>query len=98
MALPPGAPPCLPEAATTASEAASTVTGTPAEVGANGRWPLAIRVIETYHEDLGCVEFARGEPMALTLTREAGLFFLDIEAGRVEQIQRTHEGASGQRA
>ena len=36
--------------------------------------------------------------MALTLTREAGLFFLDIEAGRVEEIQRTREGASGQRA
>ncbi len=30
------------------------------------------------------MEFAQGEPMVLTLTRESGLFFLDIETGRVE--------------
>ncbi len=30
------------------------------------------------------MEFERGEPMVLTLTRDAGLFFLDIETGAVE--------------
>ena len=41
-------------------------------------------MIKTDREDLGWVAFTRGEPMDLTLTREAGLFFLDIETGRVE--------------
>lgn len=73
----PGAPPCRPESAATTAD-------TPSEPSESGRWQPATQVIRTDREDLGWVAFTRGEQMGLTLTREAGLFFLDIETGRVE--------------